>query len=129
MDSWESNLRAKTTKAVIDELTMLEVQIPVVRSRARVIGTPAEEAIFAELEAEALRLRLLYKSIDTKRHANIVAAELADLQGREKQVQFMIEGWRSAKEADKMLDTRIRICKNLIKERREMEQSRRIGNE
>jgi len=71
MDSWESNLRAKTTKAVVDELTVLEAQIPVVRSRARVIGTPAEEAIFAELEAEALRLRLLYKSIDTKRHANI----------------------------------------------------------
>ena len=129
MDSWETNIGLKTTQAIIDELTSLEAQIPIVRARARVIGTPAEEVIFAELEAETLRLRKMYATIDTTSHSNIVSAKLAELQGREKQVQYMIDGWTYAKEIDKKLDNRIRICKKAINDRRQQEQNRRIGNE
>jgi len=129
MDSWEQNLSVKTTQAIIEILNNLETQIPVVRSRARVIGTPAEDVIFGELKAERQRLRGLYQKITATRHSNIVAAELANLQGREKQVEYMIEGWSYAKEVDKTLDRRIEICKKVLNERREQEQDRRIGDE
>jgi len=129
MDQWQARLKQMNTQALVEELTSLELRIPLVRSRAKVIGTPAEAVILGELSGELSRLQKEYASISTTVHTNIVATMLAKLQGREDQVKDMIEMWKCAKEADRTLDTRISFCKKLIAERRKHEQSRRIGNE
>jgi len=129
MDKWQTRLKNMTRLGLIEELTSLELQIPLVRARAKVIGTPAEKVVLSELDAELFRLQKEYINITTSTHPNIVATSLAELQGRQKEVQDIIAMWKYAKEADRTLDTRINFCKKLIAERREHEQSRRIGNE
>jgi hypothetical protein len=129
MDQWQNKFKGMTVDGLIAELTILEKQIPLVRSRAKVIGTQAEKVILGELDAELSRLQKEYINITTSTHPNIVATSLAELQGRQKEVQDIIAMWKYAKEADRTLDTRINFCKTLITERREHEQSRRIGNE
>ena len=129
MNSWQTRLNRMDHRELVEELTSLELQIPVVRSRAKVIGTPAEAVIFDELNAERSRLRKEYSRIPTSTHPNIVATALAKLQGKEEQVAYLIKGWEYAKERNSTLDTQIEFCKKLITERREHEQTRRIGNE
>ena len=129
MESWQNRISGKTLEGIIEEMTLLEKQIPLMRSRARVIGTPAEEVIFEELNAEVNRICRDYINISTSMHPNAVATKLAELQGRQRQTQFLIDGWKCAKESNRTLDTRIEFCKKLITERREQAQNRRIGNE
>jgi len=129
MDSWQARISRLSTQALVEELTSLEMGLPLVRSRAKVIGTPAEAIVLGELDAELTRLRKEYINITTSTHPNIVATSLAHLQGRETQVQDLIEMWKDAKDADSTLDTRIKFCKKQIKERQQQAESRRIGNE
>ncbi len=129
MEKWEQSLRAQTTESIVSTLThMQEREQPLVRERARVIGTPAEETVIKELEAERDRIRKLYRGINTKIHANIVIAQLCEIQGQEKQVDDMLSMWRYAQDAAKTLDTRIALCKEILKERRVTMEKRRIGD-
>ena len=126
MEQWQTQLTNMSQQDLAEELTRLEVQLPIVRSRAKVIGTPAEAVVIGELNYELARIQKEYASITTTAHTSIVATMLAKLQGKEEQVKWMLGGWKYAQEADRTLDTRINFCKKLITERRANEEDRRM---
>lgn len=127
---YKRHMESKTDAQIVEEYEYISTEAgPLARDRAKVMRSPAAEIVICELESQLSAVHKSYSKINVARHANIVQADLANMQGRESIIDGLLSMWKNAEETKKTVDTQARICQEILESRREYAAKRRIGHE
>lgn len=120
------NFSGKTTDALIDEMKSLDAKKSLAKDRMKVARSDAGKVMIEDLKYEIERIRSLYITINHSRHTNIIASELAVLQGREHALTAQLKKWTDAKNDYEKVDKELKICQKEIVTRNEETKNRSI---
>jgi len=96
------------------EKSELENDLKVAIRRKHAATSDAGKVIIKELTDALERRRRGYKSISTNQRANVVLAQLAELQGKEEEIEQQIAMWNNSEKLHETLDLQLKTCNKRI---------------
>jgi len=104
--------------STLDELqrekAQLENDLGVAIQRKHAATSDAGKIVIQELADALERRRRGYKSISTNQRANVVLAQLAELQGKEEEIEQQIAMWTNSENRHETLDLALKRCNKRI---------------
>jgi hypothetical protein len=118
-----------TDEALSHTLMNLQKDRELANSRHNYAKTDAGKSFIKGLQTSLENIRKSYINIKADKHSSLVMAELASVQGREKEILFQLRIWTGAKDIVKKVDNEITECKKVLVARTAIKQKRRLDNE